>query len=142
VVIFATNLGHCMNRPRTQYGMSVPSSTHSSAYTRTSRPMPPVTSTNPSSITKSIQSGSMNISTGNNTRTRPPSRFSQPSPERPIRTNSINTQRTKLPNQDRSVCFFLNSKKDFFHRIFFFRMFRQMESKIIICQIQQLLFIA
>ena len=91
-----------MSRPRTQYGVSLPSSTHSSAYTRTS----PVTNTNVSSLAKSIRSGGMNISPGNISRPRPPSRFSQASsPERPIRTTLTNVPRARLPSQDRSVCF-------------------------------------
>ncbi|UJR38137.1 hypothetical protein I4U23_030816 [Adineta vaga] len=89
-----------MSRPKTNYGIPIPSSsTHSNSYNTTSRPMPPLTTTNVAAIAKSINSGSMNISNGSNTRTRQPSRFTQPSTERPIQTT---LQRTRLSSQDRS----------------------------------------
>ncbi|CAF1175580.1 unnamed protein product [Rotaria sordida] len=51
--------------------------------------MPPITNANVASLTKAIESGNMNISTGSYNRMRSPSRYIQPSPERTIRGNNL-----------------------------------------------------
>ncbi len=88
----------------------------SSTYTRTSsvtRPMPPINnSPTVSTITRSIQSGRMNI-TSNIARQRPPSSLRQPSNDRTRnipatistaqRRISSDTTRSRLSSQDQSV---------------------------------------
>ncbi len=113
MAICAANLSHQMNRQGSQYTTSYHPITSSTSYNRTSRSTLPATNGNATSLIKAINSGSMNISTTNNHRTRPPSRFSQASsPERTIRINGTTTQR-RVPSQDRSVSFELN-KNNFF----------------------------
>lgn len=103
----AANLSHEMSRQGSHYSStSYQPVIGSISYNRASRSS--VTNTNgaATSIIKSINGGSMNISKVNNNtnnRTRPTSRFSQASPERPIK---VTTQR-RQPSQDRSVSLFL-----------------------------------
>jgi hypothetical protein len=90
-----------MNRQGSQYTTSYHSTYGSTNYNRTSRPHPAPTNGTATSLIKSINSGSMNLSTANNRRTASPSRLSQTSSERPIRPRIQRRQ----PSLDRSVSF-------------------------------------
>jgi ubiquitin carboxyl-terminal hydrolase 2/21 len=92
-----------MNRQGSQYGTSYQPATRSSIYDRSSRPMPSTNNGSAAALIRSINSGSMSISTTNPNRTRLTSRLSQPSPERHIRVNTTTTTtQRRLPSQDRS----------------------------------------
>ena len=92
-----------MNQHGSRYSTSYQSTSRSSIHDRPSRPMPPTNTGSATALIRSFNSGSLNISTTNSNRTRLPNRFTQPSPERPIRINPTTTQR-RLSSQDRSVC--------------------------------------
>lgn len=76
-----------------------------STYHRRVRTLPSITNTNVASLTKAIESGQMNVSTRSNNRTRSPTRPVVTLPERTIRSNLTNTQRTRVPSQDRTESF-------------------------------------
>ncbi|CAF3442376.1 unnamed protein product [Rotaria sp. Silwood1] len=65
------------------------STVSSNTYYRRSRPMPSITTANVTSLTKAIESGSMNMSKGNYNPIRSSSRNIQPSPERPIKASNL-----------------------------------------------------
>ncbi|CAF2428907.1 unnamed protein product [Rotaria sp. Silwood2] len=77
------------NFPVLMSGMPYSSTVPSNTYYRRSRPMPSITTAHVTSLTKAIESGSMNVSTGAYNRMRSPSRYIQPSPERTIRASNL-----------------------------------------------------
>lgn len=89
-----------MNRQGTSYGTSY-SSSRPTLYDRQSRPHLPTASGNVSTLIKSINAGSMNISTATNARTRTLSRVTQPSPDRSSRAY-VTTVPRRMTSQDRS----------------------------------------
>lgn len=105
-----------MSRQGSQYSTSSSSSAYrqtslgSTSYNRTSRPPLPATNGTVASITKSLNTGGINIASAH-TRARPSSRTSYAaSPERQIRATVTRRQ----PSQDRSVSVFLMFNKPFF----------------------------
>jgi len=91
-----------MNRQGTSFGTSYTSS-HPSFYERPSRPHLPTANGNVSTMIKSINSGSMNISAASNVRTRASSRVSQPSPDRSTTRPNVTFVPRRITSQDRSV---------------------------------------
>ena len=77
----------------------------SSMYQRRVHKLPVIPTTNVATLRNAIEAGHMNVSVGNNNRMRSPSRHSQTLLERTTRNNTANTQRTRLPSQDRAVSF-------------------------------------
>jgi hypothetical protein len=94
-----------MSRHGSQYTTSYQSTNRPSLYDRPGRSILPNTTGSATSLIKSYNSRNTNASTPTNSRTRPLSRVSYASPDRPVRTNITSIQR-RLPSQDRSVRFY------------------------------------
>jgi hypothetical protein len=94
-----------MSRHGSQYTTSYQSAIRTSVYDRPGRSILPNNTGITKSLVKSYNSANTNTSTATNSRTRPLSRVSYASPDRPVRTNITPTQR-RLPSQDRSVRFY------------------------------------